>query len=106
VIQGGGMRLKRKSIQNQDSISGQFTLTSQQLGFGHEDSLMQEFDSVDNSQVRIPAQLFDKSISDTMNVWASHRSGSIRNQIEKDDKYRPLSNGDTTKYVEDDEPNN
>ena len=41
-------------------------------------------------------------------MWASHRSGSHRSRIDKidnKDEFRPLSNGDTTKYVDDDEQN-
>ena len=40
-----------------ESFSGQYNMKS------GEDSLMQDFESIDNSQVRIPQQLFDKSMS-------------------------------------------
>lgn len=40
-----------------ESFSGQYNMKS------GEDSLMQDLESIDNSQVRIPQQLFDKSMS-------------------------------------------
>lgn len=58
VYQRGDKPRKNVSIRkSHEESSGQYNM---RVG---EDSLMQDFESLDNSQVRIPQQLFDKSMS-------------------------------------------
>lgn len=57
VYHRGGVKHVSIRKSQEESFSGQYNMKS------GEDSLMQDFDSIDNSQVRIPQQLFDKSMT-------------------------------------------